>query len=178
MPQVTLLEEPQAAFYAWLAAHTDSWQTHLRAGSLILGCDVGGGTTHLSLIAVTAVRTQLQLERIAVGDHLLLGVDNMDIALARLVEARLTKGGRLDAQRWHALTHLCRMAKEDLFADPNQQSVALTLAGRGSAVVGGTLSDSLTRAEVEQVVLDGFFPHVDPDADPRRGARVGLQEFG
>jgi len=178
LPQVTLLEEPQAAFYAWLAAHTDSWQTHLRAGSLILVCDVGGGTTDLSLIAVTEGKTQLQLERIAVGDHLLLGGDNMDIALARLVEARLIKGGRLDAQRWHTLTHLCRMAKEDLFADPNRQSVALTLAGRGSAVVGGTLSDTLTRAEVEQVVLDGFFPHVDPDAVPRRGARVGLQEFG
>ncbi len=178
LPQVTLLEEPQAGFYAWLAAHTDSWQTHLRAGSLILVCDVGGGTTDLSLIAVTEGKTQLQLERIAVGDHLLLGGDNMDIALARLVESRLTKGSRLDAQRWHTLTHLCRMAKEDLFADPNRQSVALTLAGRGSAVVGGTLSDTLTRAEVEQVVLDGFFPRVEPDAVPRRGARVGLQEFG
>lgn len=176
--RVTLLEEPQAGFYAWLAAHTDSWQTHLHAGSLILVCDVGGGTTDLSLIAVTEGKTQLQLERVAVGDHLLLGGDNMDIALARLVEARLTKGGRLDAQRWHTLTHICRMAKEDLFADPNRQSVALTLAGRGSAVVGGTLSDILTRAEVEQVVLDGFFPRTDPDAVPRRGARVGLQEFG
>ncbi len=178
LPQVTLLEEPQAGFYAWLAAHTDSWQTHLHAGSLILVCDVGGGTTDMSLIAVTEGKTQLQLERVAVGDHLLLGGDNMDIALARLVEARLTKGGRLDAQRWHALTHLCRMAKEDLFADPNQQSIALTLAGRGSAVVGGTLSDTVTRAEVEKVVLDGFFPRVDPDAVPRRRARVGLQEFG
>lgn len=178
LPQVTLLEEPQAGFYAWLAAHADSWQTHLRAGSLILVCDVGGGTTDLSLIAVTEGKTQLQLERIAVGDHLLLGGDNMDIALARLVESRLTKGSRLDAQRWHTLTHLCRMAKEDLFADPNRQSVALTLAGRGSAVVGGTLSDTLTHAEVEQVVLDGFFPRVDPDVVPRRGARVGLQEFG
>ncbi len=176
--RVTLLEEPQAGFYAWLAAHTDSWQTHLHAGSLILVCDVGGGTTDLSLIAVTEGKTQLQLERVAVGDHLLLGGDNMDIALARLVEARLTKGGRLDAQRWHTLTHICRMAKEDLFADPNRQSVALTLAGRGSAVVGGTLSDILTRAEVEQVVLDGFFPRTDPDVVPRRGARVGLQEFG
>jgi molecular chaperone DnaK (HSP70) len=178
LPQVTLLEEPQAGFYAWLAAHTDSWQAHLRAGSLILVCDVGGGTTDLSLIAVTQGKTQLQLERIAVGDHLLLGGDNMDVALARLVEARLTKGGRLDAQRWHTLTHLCRTAKEDLFADPNRQSVVLTLAGRGSAVVGGTLSDNLTRAEVEEVVLDGFFPRVDAEAVPRRGARVGLQEFG
>jgi molecular chaperone DnaK (HSP70) len=178
LPQITLLEEPQAAFYAWLVAHVDSWQTQLRAGSLILVCDIGGGTTDLSLIAVTEGKTQLQLERVAVGDHLLLGGDNMDIALARLVETRLTKGGRLDAQRWQALTHLCRAAKEDLFADPNRQSVILTLAGRGSAVVGGTLSDSLSREEVEQVVLAGFFPRTEFDAVPRRGARVGLQEFG
>ena len=178
LPQVTLLEEPQAALYAWLAAHTDSWQTQLRAGNAILVCDVGGGTTDLSLIAVTEGKTQLQLERLAVGDHLLLGGDNMDIALARLVESRLTKGGRLDAQRWQTLTHLCRVAKEDLFADPNRASVTLTLPGRGSSVVGGTLSDTLSRAELEHVVLDGFFPHVAPDATPRRGARVGLQEFG
>ncbi|MBI3757186.1 MAG: Hsp70 family protein [Deltaproteobacteria bacterium] len=178
LPQVTLLEEPQAALYAWLAAHTDSWHTQLRAGNSILVCDVGGGTTDLSLIAVIEGKNQLQLERLAVGDHLLLGGDNLDIALARLVESRLTKGGRLDAQRWQTLTHLCRVAKEDLFADPNRASVTLTLPGRGSSVVGGTLSDTLARAELEQVVLDGFFPHVAPDATPRRGARVGLQEFG
>jgi hypothetical protein len=178
LPQITLLEEPQAAFYAWLAAHADDWQTQLRAGSLILVCDIGGGTTDLSLIAVIEGKTQLQLERVAVGDHLLLGGDNMDIALARLVEVRLTKGGRLDAQRWQTLTHLCRVAKEDVFADPNRQSAVLTLAGRGSAVVGGTLSDTLSREEIDQVVLDGFFPRVEIDAVPRRGARVGLQEFG
>ena len=178
LSQVTLLEEPQAAFYAWLAVHPDSWQTQLRAGSMILVCDVGGGTTDLSLIAVTEGKTQLQLERLAVGEHLLLGGDNMDIALARLVESRLAKGGRLDAQRWHTLTHLCRMAKEDLFADPNRPSVALTLAGRGSAVVGGALTDVVTREEIEKIVLEGFFPRVDFDAKPRRGARMGLQEFG
>lgn len=176
--RVTLLEEPQAAFYAWLAAHPESWQTHLKAGNTILVCDVGGGTTDFSLVAVTEGRTQLQLERVAVGDHLLLGGDNMDIALARQVEARITKGGRLDAQRWYTLTHLCRSAKEDLFADPNRQQVTLTLAGRGSAIVGGTLSDILNREELEKSILDGFFPVVGPDAIPRRSARVGLQEFG
>ncbi|MGE0681758.1 MAG: Hsp70 family protein [Candidatus Binatia bacterium] len=178
LPRVTLLEEPQAAFYAWLVAHADSWQTQLRAGSLVLVCDVGGGTTDLSLIAVTEGKTQLQLERRAVGEHLLLGGDNMDIALARSVESRLVKGGRLDAQRWHTLTHLCRVAKEDLFADPNRPHVTLTLAGRGSAVIGGTLTDAVTREEVEKIVLDGFFPRVDFAATPRRGARAGLQEFG
>lgn len=178
LPQVTLLEEPQAAFYAWLAAHADSWQAQLHAGSRILVCDIGGGTTDLSLIGVTEGKFQLQLERLAVGDHLLLGGDNMDIALARLVESRLTKGSRLDAQRWHMLTHLCRVAKEDLFADLNRPHVTVTLTGRGSAVVGGTLSDTLSREEVEQIVLEGFFPHVDAEATPRRSARVGLQEFG
>ncbi|MGH7961344.1 MAG: Hsp70 family protein, partial [Candidatus Binatia bacterium] len=178
LTRITLLEEPQAAFYAWLAAHVDSWQTYLQPGQAILVCDVGGGTTDLSLIAVTEGKTQLQLERVAVGDHLLLGGDNMDIALALHVEARLAKGGRLDAQRWHTLTHLCRIAKEDLFADPNRQSVTLALAGRSSAVVGGTLSDTLRREEVEQIVLDGFFSVIGPDAVPRRAARAGLQEFG
>jgi molecular chaperone DnaK (HSP70) len=178
LTRVTLLEEPQAAFYAWLATHTDSWQGQLRAGNTILVCDVGGGTTDFSLIAVTEGKTQLQLERVTVGDHLLLGGDNMDIALARQVEARLTKGERLDAQRWSTLTHLCRVAKEDLFADLNRQSVPITLAGRGSAVVGGTLSDALSREELERTVIDGFFPVVNVDDFPRRSARVGLQEFG
>ena len=176
--QVTLLEEPQAAFYAWLSAHAETWQAQLRVGSRILVCDIGGGTTDLSLMAVTAGPSQLELRRVAVGDHLLLGGDNMDIALARLVEQRVTKGGRLDAQRWHTLCHLCRMAKEDLFADANRDRISLSLTGRGSAVVGGTLTDQLTRDEVESVVLNGFFPRLDKDCEPRRDARAGLQEFG
>ena len=176
--QVILLEEPQAAFYAWLAAHADTWQKQLRVGSRILVCDIGGGTTDLSLMAVTAGSSQVELRRVAVGDHLLLGGDNMDIALARLVERRVTKGGRLDAQRWHMLCHLCRMAKEELFADANQDHITLSLAGRGSAIVGGTLTDHLTRDEVESVVLNGFFPRLDSGCLPRRGARTGLQEFG
>ena len=184
LTRVTLLEEPQAAFYAWLAVHEDSWQTQLSTNSRILVCDVGGGTTDLSLMAVNQANqdnlanSQIELQRIAVGDHLLLGGDNMDIALARVVEQRLTKGKRLDAQRWHTLCHLCRMAKEDLFADSNQHNMPITLTGRGSAVIGGTLSDSLERDEVEKVVLDGFFPLINRDTLPRRGARVGLQEFG
>jgi hypothetical protein len=178
LTRVTLLEEPQAAFYAWLATHTDSWQGQLHAGNTILVCDIGGGTTDFSLIAVTAGKTQLQLERVTVGDHLLLGGDNMDLALARQVEARLAKGGRLDAQRWSTLTHLCRVAKEDLFADPNRQRVPITLAGRGSAVVGGTLSDALSREDLERTIIEGFFPVVNVDDFPRRSARVGLQEFG
>ena len=175
---VTLLEEPQAAFYAWLSAHAETWQSELQVGSHILVCDIGGGTTDLSLMAVTAGPSQLELRRVAVGEHLLLGGDNMDIALARLVEQRVTRGGRLDAQRWHTLCHLCRTAKEALFADANQGRMTLTLTGRGSTIVGGTLTDQLTRDEVETVVLHGFFPRLEKDCVPRRDARVGLQEFG
>src|SRR3989449_1086042 len=109
LTRITLLEEPQAAFYAWLAAHLDSWQTSLQAGSLILVCDIGGGTTDLSLIAVTEGKTQLQLERMAVGDHLLLGGDNMAIAFARQVETRPAKGSRPHSQRWRTPRPPCRM---------------------------------------------------------------------
>lgn len=178
LSQLTLLEEPQAALYAWLVAHSDSWQTQLKPGDVILVCDVGGGTTDLSLMTVTPGRHQLGLERVAVGDHLLLGGDNMDVALARLVEERLNKGKRLDPQRWHLLCHLCRSAKEDLFADPLKEQVTLTLPGRGSSVIGGTLSDRLTRTDIERVVLDGFFPNVEAEVTPRQDERAGLQEFG
>ncbi len=178
LSQLTLLEEPQAALYAWLAAHADTWQTQLKPGSVIFVCDVGGGTTDLSLITVTQGKTQLGLERIAVGDHLLLGGDNMDVALARRVEARMSTGQRLDTQRWHLLCQSCRIAKEDLFADALQEKATLTLPGRGSSVIGGTLTDSLSRQDIEQVILDGFFPSVEADARPRRGGQAGLQEFG
>ena len=178
LSQLTLLEEPQAALYAWLAAHADTWQTQLKPGSVIFVCDVGGGTTDLSLITVTQGKSQLGLERIAVGDHLLLGGDNMDVALARKVEARISTGQRLDTQRWHLLSQLCRMAKEDLFADALREKATLTLPGRGSSVIGGTLTDSLSRQDVEQVVLDGFFPSVEADARPRRGGQAGLHESG
>ena len=178
LSQLTLLEEPQAALYAWVGAHTDSWQTQLKAGDVILVCDVGGGTTDLSLMTVTQGKNQLGLERIAVGEHLLLGGDNMDVALARLIEGRLNAGKRLDSQRWHLLCQLCRTAKEDLFAEALEETVRLTLPGRGSSVVGGTLSDGLTRADIEQIVLGGFFPSVEAEATPRRGGRAGLQEFG
>ncbi len=178
LTQVTLLEEPQAAFYAWLAHHSQSWQEELRERSLVLVCDIGGGTTDFSLISARQDRGKLVLERIAVGDHLLLGGDNMDMALARRVEGRLVGLGKLDTPRWQLLCSLCRSAKEELLTHPEKEKVDLYLPGRGSAVVGGTLRDQLTREEVEQTVSEGFFPYV-PLADlPRRGARTGIQEWG
>jgi molecular chaperone DnaK (HSP70) len=174
-----LLEEPQAAFYAWLADHPGTWRTELHSGDLVLVVDIGGGTSDFSLITVKGAQAQAPIfERTAVGDHLLLGGDNMDLALARRVEGRLLKNGpRLEAPTFQALVQACRMAKERLLSDGTKSSWNVTVAGRGSRLVGGALRDELSRAEVEALVLDGFFPHAPKDASPMRG-RTGLQEFG
>ena len=175
---LTLLEEPQAAFYCWIVSHQDGWQREVRAGELILVCDIGGGTTDFSLITVVETPTGPGFRRVAVGDHLMLGGDNIDLALAHRVEAKL-KGVRLDAEQWSALRHACRSAKERLLAD---ESPALrwpvTIAGRGSRLIGGGLQSELTRPEALEVALDGFFPGVGRGEEPGRGAKLGLQEFG
>jgi molecular chaperone DnaK (HSP70) len=176
LPRVILLEEPQAAFYAWVSSHEGDWKALLEATRMIIVIDVGGGTTDFSLIAVHRDHGQLGLERMAVGDHLLLGGDNIDVALARMLEPRL--GARLDSQRWHALTNLCRSAKEILLGDDAPEEAPIRLVGRGSAVVGGTATTRLTRDEVRQVAVEGFFPLVEPNAAPRRSTGAGLQEWG
>jgi hypothetical protein len=179
LPDVRLLEEPQAAFYAWLARHERDWRERVAAMPLVLVVDVGGGTTDLSLVAARGSRGELSLERVAVGEHLLLGGDNIDLALARALEPRLQpRGGRLDPQRFHGLVSQCRAAKERLLADPSLPEVRIVVAGRGSSLVGGTLAATLGRAEVEATVLDGFFPRVEPDARPRRAAGPVAQELG
>ena len=176
LPRVVLLEEPQAAFYAWIHRHEDEYAERLAERGVVLVIDVGGGTTDFSLITVRRSDGRIGLERLAVGDHLLLGGDNIDVALARALEPRL--GERLDSQRWHALTSLCRAAKETVLGSDPPDEVPIRLVGRGRAVVGGVLTATLTRAEVEALVLDGFFPLTAADALPRRSARVGLQEWG
>jgi molecular chaperone DnaK (HSP70) len=171
----TLLEEPQAAFYSWLADHPDG----LQPGETILVFDVGGGTTDFSLIAVKpGTDGKPSFERTAVGDHLLLGGDNMDLALARRVEGRLAKGGRLDAHSFQMLVQACRVAKERLLSDDAKGSWTITVAGRGSRLIGSQLRDSVAREEVEELVLDGFFPRVDASAAPPKAVRAGIQEFG
>lgn len=176
LPRVILLEEPQAAFYAWVQQNESSWQEQLRDQKLVVVVDVGGGTTDFSLIAVRHREGETRLERLAFGDHLLLGGDNIDVALARLLEPRL--GGKLDSQRWHALTNLCRSAKEVLLGPNPPEEVPIRLAGRGTSVIGGTLSTTLKRTEVTDMVLNGFFPLTPRDAGPRRTPRAGLQEWG
>ena len=179
LQHVTLLEEPQAAFYAWLEHQGDQWRRHVKVGDLILVCDVGGGTTDFSLITVAEDAGDLMLERAAVGDHILLGGDNMDLALARLLQQRLeAEGHRVDTWQLYSLWHQCRLAKETLFASPRMQKQAITLLGTGTRLVGGTIQTTLTREDLKQVVVDGFFPDVSSDEMPMRQRRIGLQELG
>jgi molecular chaperone DnaK (HSP70) len=176
---VTLLEEPQAAFYAWIDASGDAWRKRVEVGDAVLVCDVGGGTTDLTLIAVAEEKGQLVLTRVAVGDHILLGGDNMDLALAHsAARAFAARNIKLDAGQMMMLWHSCRAAKEKLFGDPSLASAPVTVLGRGSKVIAGTIKGELTRAEVERVLVDGFFPECPPDAEPVRQRAVGFQELG
>jgi molecular chaperone DnaK (HSP70) len=176
---VTLLEEPQAAFYSWLARQGDSWRKQLRVGDVVLVCDIGGGTTDFSLIAVTDRSGDLELERVAVGDHILLGGDNMDLALSYFLAGQLAeKGTRLDPWQQRALTLSCRSAKEQLFAAQPPERVPLAVLGRGSKVIGGSIKTELRREDVEAGILDGFFPVCPADARPAKTKRVGLTEMG
>ena len=170
----TLLEEPQAAFYAWVGRHED-WRERVAVGDRILVVDIGGGTTDFTMIAVTEQNGALQLERVAVGEHILLGGDNIDLALARTVAARL---GRVSAAQLQQLWANCRVAKEQLL-DPEftGDEVPVTILGRGTGLVGGTLKAALTRADVSQV-MEGFFPLVESTDMPARQSRAAVQEIG
>jgi molecular chaperone DnaK (HSP70) len=175
-PPVVLLEEPQAAFYAWMDEVRG--KKALAAGERVLVFDVGGGTTDFTLIDVDTDGDGF--ERTAVGDHLLLGGDNLDLTLAKLVEQRVVArtAKKLDALQWHGLVHACRLAKERLLDERIDEAVApIVVTGRGAKLIGGTLRDEITRDELAKVLLDGFFPLVPADA-PLARARGGLQEFG
>ncbi len=179
-PEVTIIEEPQAAFYAWIERNPN-WREQVKPGDLILVVDIGGGTTDFSLIAVTEDAGELRLERIAVGEHLLLGGDNMDLAVARhAAEQFAQKNIKLDAIQFHSLWQQCRAAKEILLssapAAPKEQP--LTLLGRGTGLVAGTLRGKLSADEVRQLLIEGFFPAVGPEAAPERQRRAALLEVG
>ena len=178
LENVVLLEEPQAAFYCWLATHPPAELAQLKPGSRCLVVDVGGGTTDFSLIEAVADRGELGFVRQAVGDHLLLGGDNMDLALAKYVESKLPAAGRLDAGQYALLTQACRAAKEVLLSPDPPASQTVTVIGRGRSVIGGTLHTTLTPEEVRSVLCDGFFPKTAADELPQRGARAGLHEMG
>jgi hypothetical protein len=176
---VTLLEEPLAAFYAWLESQGDTWRQRIKVNDLVLVCDIGGGTTDFSLIMVSEENGELTLKRVAVGDHILLGGDNMDLALAQVLRQRLEASGyRIDTWQLHGLWHQCRLAKEKLFESPKTQSRPITLLGKGTKLVGGTIKTELLREDLDQVLVEGFFPKVASSEMPARQRRVGFQELG
>lgn len=180
LPRVALVEEPQAAFYAWVDKHARDWQQLVSPGQKILVCDVGGGTTDFTLIRVRADGDggEVRFHRVAVGDHLILGGDNLDLALAKQLEPRLAgAGGQLAPQQWDVLVRLARGAKETLLGEQPPERLSVNVPTAGSRIVGGALQAEVSREEVERWLVDGFLPLVPLDAQPER-RRSGFQEFG
>ena len=176
---LTLLEEPQAAFYAWLDGHGDEWRKQVNVGDLVLVADVGGGTTDFTLIEVGEEGGNLALTRLAVGDHLLLGGDNMDLALAHTAAAALAKQGtKLDAGQMLQMNYASRQAKEQLLADKKLASAPVTVLGKGRSVIASSIKYDLPRSDVENVLVNGFFPECPRDAEPAKARAAGLQELG
>lgn len=178
-PEIILLEEPQAAFYSWLHHHHADWRQGLAVGDCILVVDIGGGTTDFSLITVTDANGDLSLERLAVGSHLLLGGDNIDLALAYLVKGKLEEQGHsIDDWQLQSLIHSCRNAKEAFLSSNPPKSIDIQVQGRGSRLIGGSLKTKLSLEEVLSLVLEGFAPLVSAQEQPAAQRRAGLQQVG
>lgn len=176
---LTLLEEPQSALYNWIQASQGRWRREVKPGDIILVIDVGGGTSDFSLIAVVEREGNLELHRVAVGDHILLGGDNMDLTLAHVVARKLAANStQLDAWQMRALTYACRAAKENLLSASDVQSMPIVVPSRGSKLIGGSIRTELTRDEVTAVILEGFFPQVDATARPAVRTRAALTQLG
>ena len=203
LPRVVLIEEPQAAFYAWIYAHQDDWERLVEPGQKILVCDIGGGTSDFTLIRVRRGEGgKVQFHRVAVGDHLILGGDNLDLALAQYIEKKLadsagsphpnplrapTEGWsgegtvdtvhKLEPRQWAVLVRTCRAVKETLLGPDPPERITVNLPGAGSRLIGGGLHMEVTGQEVRDLLVEGFFPRVALDAKPA-GRRSGFQEFG
>lgn len=178
LKNVTLLEEPQAALYAWLEAMGETFRKQVKVGDVILVVDVGGGTTDLSLMAVTEQEGNVQITRVAVGDHILLGGDNMDLTLAHTLNQQLVQSGKkLDAWQFASLTFGCRQAKEQLFNEPKLKKAPIFIPSRGSGLIGGTIKTELTRDELTRVLTDGFMPKVAVTDLPQTARRTGLTQM-
>ena len=177
---VTLLEEPQAAFYAWLQGHDQTWRKLIAPEDRVLVCDIGGGTTDFSLIEAYEEDGNLGLKRIAVGNHILLGGDNLDLALAFYLANKLKqeKGVHLDTYQMTGLTHACREAKEELSNNPESQPLKITVLGRGSSVIGGSVTTELSYKDLQSAILEGFFPECNFEDAPVKQQTSGLREFG
>lgn len=177
LDNILLLEEPQAVFYDWYARFSDQADEKLEDVPLILVCDVGGGTTDLSLISAQHGEQGLKLDRIGVGEHLMLGGDNIDLALAHLTEQRINSQNKLSAARLSKLIQQTRQAKESLLVADAPDNARITLLGSGSKLLGGTKSVALSKQEVQQLAVDGFFPFTEPDELPSQRSRAVI-EFG
>lgn len=175
-----LLEEPQAAIYSWIQSTGEDWRKLVTKGDLVLVVDVGGGTSDFSLIAVTEEEGELQLRRVAVGDHILLGGDNMDLALAHGLAQRLKheQNKKLDAWQMSSLVQQCRMAKEALLSEPERMEYPITILGRSSSVIGGSIKTRLPREGLDSLLLDGFFPQCEPNEEPAQPRLTGFREAG
>jgi molecular chaperone DnaK (HSP70) len=183
LPRVVLIEEPQAAFYAWVYKHADDWGQRVSPGQKILVCDIGGGTTDFTLIHVRRSELEgkaadrIQFHRVAVGNHLILGGDNLDLALAHHVEQKIKPGGKLEARQWDVLLGTCRQVKETLLGEDAPESMTVNLPGSGSKLIGGGLQVEVTREEVCQLLAEGFLPPVALMEKPVQ-RQSGFQEFG
>jgi len=163
-PEVVLLEEPQAALYSWLHELGDEWRKHLSVGDQVLVVDIGGGTTDFSVVTVEDENGSMALQRVAVGNHLLLGGDNIDLALAYLVKEKLSEQGHeIDEWQLKAAAQSCRQAKEMFFGENPKKTQDIVIMGRGSRLIGKSLKVALDYEEVENLVVDGFFPMIGPD---------------
>ncbi|MCC3816989.1 Hsp70 family protein [Vibrio parahaemolyticus] len=177
LKKIVLLEEPQAVCYDWYARHQQTAADELKDLPLILVCDVGGGTTDLSLIEAKFTHDDLALDRIGVGEHLMLGGDNIDLALAHLAESRFNQNKKLTAASLTKLIQQTRKAKENLLSTSAPDEVKITMLGSGSKLLGGTKSIALSKQEVHQIALDGFFPLSDFSEVPDK-RRSAVVEFG
>lgn len=178
-PETILLEEPQAAFYTWLRAHENVWRKKLKVDDKILVVDIGGGTTDFSLISVGDESGNLVLNRLAVGSHLLLGGDNFDLSLAYLAKQKLEeKGHHIDEWQFQSLIHTCRQAKETLMGESPPKHVDITVMGRGSRLVGGSLKTQISRSEALALLVDGFTPMVSMEERSPTERRTGIQQIG
>lgn len=173
---LTLLEEPAAAFYSWIANHLAASQKQLFDGQVVLVCDVGGGTSDFTLIRVNRQGDRVEFTRTAVGRHLLLGGDNLDLTLTWLVETKLNAS--LSLRQRSALRRQCAAAKERLLANPSLDKVEITVLGAGTGLIGGTLRTEITRAEVLELTLEGFLPVCGPDEKPKEEKRSLFRELG
>ena len=180
LKRVVLIEEPQAAFYAWVYKHKDDWETKIFVGQKILVCDIGGGTTDFTLIRVRKSdgEKQVRFHRVAVGNHLILGGDNLDLAIAKFIERKLTDGGNLTSAQWDVLVGISRNVKEKMLAgDQSPDEISVSLPGQGSKVIGGSLTTQVTRSEIQSLIINGFLPE-EPLEEKPQTHQSGFQEFG